>query len=73
MIINENKIKYMMECLFIAFKMGEVEQARKSIKTLRKQNYDQGLDKVFKYLIQSDKAGKLEESLTEIQVVWDGV
>lgn len=73
MLINAGKIKYMMECLFIAFKMGGVDQARKSIKALRRQNYDQGLDKTFKYLIQSDKAGKLKESLTEIQVVWDGV
>ena len=72
MLINANKIKYMMECLFIAFKMGGVEQARKAIKTLRKQNYDQGLDKTFKYLIQSDKAGNLEKSLVEIQQVWHG-
>tara|TARA_R110002020_G_scaffold11199_1_gene42383 strand:- start:124 stop:345 length:222 start_codon:yes stop_codon:yes gene_type:complete len=72
MIINANKIKYMMECLFIAFKMGGVEQARKAIKTLRKQNYDQGLDKTFKYLIQSDKFGSLEKSLIELQQVWHG-
>lgn len=62
-----------MECLFISFHMGGVEQARKAIKALRKQNYDQGLDKTFKYLTQSDKAGGLEKSLIEIEQVWNGV
>ena len=73
MLINSNKIKYLIECLFISFHMGGVEQARKAIKKLRKQNYDQGLDKTFKFLVKSDENGKLEESLIEIQQVWHGV
>ena len=65
------KAEQVMNLLFIAFYMGGATQARRSIKKLKNQTYDQGVFKIFKYLAMTKTDEELEVDMKAVIEIWN--
>ena len=61
----------MVELLFISYRMGGVNQARRALKQLKKQNYNQHIARNFKWLSETKTDEEFQTRIEKTIEVWN--